>query len=562
MATQTASGSTQSGKFPRMSIVSFAGPTQVALDLVPPGPVTVGRRLGHDIQLADPASRDHALFVYSGELAPGHWSVIDTDSKHGTRLNGELLKPHTRYPIQHGDLIQITHWTLQVVDEGERNKDSSVVSVADDDHAMDATMISEVRSSHAAHPSQRHLALLLECAHQIHSAGNTASLAEAVLDAVVHGTGLPNAAFLKPITADGSVSVVAHRGAILTKQGRPNLSRSLIERASAGVPVRMNRSQHQMFAGASILELGIEEALCAPILLGGAVAGYIYLDSRQRDRDSSEISQEHAEYIVGLSQIAAMAMANLMRLDLKDRVAKIEADIAAAAEAQRWVLPTRQGVFGELSYLGESRPGRVVSGDFFDVIQLDRERLAVTLGDVSGKGVAASVLMTVAQGFLHAALKEHGDPGRAVFDLNNYVEPRCVTGRFLTLWAGVIDTSRDLLTYVDAGHGYAVLESGGMMRQLNEAGGLPIGIALASAYENAAVPFPSGSRMLVVSDGLIEQAGRDGHKAEEFGFTRVKDVLRGMDSASDPIAEIFNAIDLHAGGPLSDDATAVLVQRA
>lgn len=494
-------------------------------------------------------------------VSDGHWCIIDTESKHGTRLNGEMLKPQMRFPLEHGDLIQITHWTLQIVDEQRQRQDSSFVAVCDDDPSAESTLISEVRSSQAIHPSQRQLDQLLSCATAIHQAADTTSLAEAVLDALVRATGLPNAAFLKPLTADGQVSVVGQRGAILSKHGRPNLSRSLIERASSGAAVRMNRSQNQAFTGASILELGIEEAICSPIMLSNTVAGYIYVDSRRGDTESAPITADAAEFVVGLSQITAMAMANLMRLDLQKRYSRIEADIAAAAEAQRWVLPTRQGDFGPLTYLGESRPGKVVSGDFFDVIRLDSHRLGITLGDVSGKGIAASVLMTVAQGFLHGSIAQHGDPARAAFDLNRYVEPRCATGRFVTLWAGVFDAAAGTLTYVDAGHGYALLSHGDAVAHLNKRGGVPIGVAPDSPYDNAVVSLEPGSRVLVVSDGLIEQTGRDAMKDEEFGFERVKGILRSVQEGDDEIAALFDAIDRHAGGPLADDATAVLVRR-
>src|SRR5690606_25746527 len=151
------------------------------------------------------------------------------------------------------------------------------------------------------------------------------------------------------------------------------------------------------------------------------------------------------------------ALSNLKRKEIEQRHARIQAELHAGAEAQRWILPKREGNFGSIAYIGESRPGMHMGGDFFDVIPLGEDRLAVTLGDVTGKGVSASVLMTTTQGFLHAALQQHGDPHRAVVDLCRFVHPRRPESRFVTLWVGVFDAKARTLRYVDAGHGHAMM---------------------------------------------------------------------------------------------------------
>ena len=94
---------------------------------------------------------------------------------------------------------------------------------------------------------------------------------------------------------------------------------------------------------------------------------------------------------------------------------RVDRELHAAAEVQRALFPqeTKAGEYYETC--GDSIPCRAIGGDFFDIIDLGEGRLAVALGDVSGKGVAAGVLMTATQGFLHACLREHGDVKRAAF---------------------------------------------------------------------------------------------------------------------------------------------------
>jgi sigma-B regulation protein RsbU (phosphoserine phosphatase) len=160
-----------------------------------------------------------------------------------------------------------------------------------------------------------------------------------------------------------------------------------------------------------------------------------------------------AGFAIGLSRLAALAWANLRRVEAELRSAAMEAELSAAGRMQGLLLPPREGAHGPFRYAGQSRPGRYVGGDFFDVIALTDDRLAVAVGDVSGKGVEAAVLIIASQGFLHAALHEHGDPGRAVTELNRYVFPRCPAGKFITLWIGVLDRTTMTMQAVDAGHG-------------------------------------------------------------------------------------------------------------
>ncbi len=195
--------------------------------------------------------------------------------------------------------------------------------------------------------------------------------------------------------------------------------------------------------------------------------------------------------------MAGLSLANLKRIDMEHRQAFMDAEIQAAAEAQQWILPPRQQICGAFSCTGHSRPGRHLGGDFFDVIPLADGKLAVSLGDVSGKGMAAAVLMTTAQGFLHASLLQHGDVARAVTQLNQFVSPRVPADKFLTLWAAVFDPSAGTVSYVDAGHGYALMidGAGGHVEQLSGGEGLPVGVTEDCIYEAQTLALPhAGAR--------------------------------------------------------------------
>lgn len=548
-----------------LKLVTVGGPDERSLVLEPPGPLTIGRRTEHDLALTDPASRDHAILIYEDRSGRGLWYIIDTESKHGTRLNGVALLSGRRYPVEAGDLIEIKPWTFQIVDPLASQSDKSVVQTIDD-AAADQSNINIIDTTAYHEPTKRRLALLLRCAEAMHRADDEQSLAEVVLDAAVSGTGFANAAFLKPMTADGSIRVLSQRGKAVGDASNPKLSRSLIHKASSGTPVRLTHEESQLVPGVSIVELGIHEAMCVPIMLGETVAGFLYLDNRRNDSDTGPVATDAADFAIGIAQLAAMSLANLMRLDLQRRSIELEADLRATGEAQQMLLPRRKQQFGRWLYTGENRAGRLVSGDFFDVIELADDRIAVTLGDVVGKGIRASVLMTTAHGFLHAALSEHGDPARAVRELNRFIQPRCSSGVFITLWLGVFDANAHTLHYADFGHGHAVLlPADGDPTRLTEAGGMPIGINAEIECDATEIPFRSGDRAVIVSDGLVEQTSRKvgSERPKQFGLDAIIEVLRNASADDDQVAMLFDAVVAHAGTEhLADDATALLVRWA
>jgi serine phosphatase RsbU (regulator of sigma subunit) len=216
--------------------------------------------------------------------------------------------------------------------------------------------------------------------------------------------------------------------------------------------------------------------------------------------------------------------------------------------------------------VGESRAGTYLGGDFFDIITLPDGKLAIALGDVTGHGVAASVLMTATQGFLHAALEQHADAARAVNLLNRFIHPRRSDEKFVTLWVGIFDLANKTLQYVDGGHGYAqMLRADGTFEALDGGDGLPVGVFDGIEYSSVETALGPGDRMLVVSDGIVEQFGPvqkpDGTTAlDHFNLEGVEKTIRALSPADDIVARLFEAVVKHAHSPtLQDDATAVLV---
>lgn len=545
----------------RAWLVALSGPSLKPIEIAgTPGGVTVGRHEACDVRLpaeADKVSRQHFRVIHSAN----GWRVCDLNSRWGTFLNGNKLAGLREVPLAEGDLLRVVPWTFHFTVHGVRRGET----VTTEDSTT--TLVRPISPDAARTLASEMLTLLLESAAAIHDAGNEAGLAEALMDAAVRGTGLPNAAVLRPLDAGGRLEIIASRQSI-RGDSAPAFSRSLIAAASQGEVVELNSFSKQD-VGQSIVQLGITSALCVPLMLGSVEAGeagrvvaaYLYLD--RRGGIPRPLPSGAAPFCQALGRLAGLALANLKRLEVEKRQAALELDLSAAAAAQKWIMPTSETQAGPLFVFGLSRAGAYVGGDFFDVIPVGENRVAVALGDVAGHGVAASVLMTAAQGFLHASLRQQKDLTQVVKDLNAFICARQKDARFMTLWVGIFDANLQQVQYVNAGHGFAMIAlPKGQFQMLDGGDDLPIGLDRNAKFLPIVESLPEAGRVIIVSDGIIEQVGvpAAGAPREQFGLERIKSAVAAA-PGGEAIQAIFDAVVRHAqSASLSDDATAVLVR--
>jgi phosphoserine phosphatase RsbU/P len=501
---------------------------------------------------AEEVSRHHAEFVFQD----ARWHVADLGSRWGTMVNGMKLTPHRPVSIGEGDLIRIHPWTFRFSLRGALPADS--VALDEDDHS---TMV-RLAPDRAGEPMRQDiLTLLLEAAASIQAAADEQALAVALTDAARRGSGMTTATLLRALDANGNVTAI---GADPGKSpaGQLRFSRSLLKAASRGSVAEFSGASKMDFSQ-SMMQSNVRAAICAPLMHGTTVSAYLYLDSVGGFGGAS-IHPHATAFCQALARMGGLALANLNRVAIERRAAQLEAELTAAAVAQQWILPRQPIASGPFICVGQTRPGGYLGGDFFDAQVLADGRLAVTLGDVSGHGAAASVLMTAAQGFLHASLAGHGDLASAMANLNAFVRPRCPNDKFITLWTGLFDPRQMTLHYIDAGHGYAVLlKDNGSFQKLEENGGLPIGVDLDFVYRPATVSLQPGERVLVISDGIIEQCSGDSSILPERGQFGLHGVMAAIQRSGggDLIDQIFTALCEFAGGThLSDDATGILVK--
>ncbi|USN99901.1 MAG: SpoIIE family protein phosphatase [Phycisphaeraceae bacterium] len=543
----------------RLRLEAIAGPPIDQIAVRPDAPVVIGRSSNVDHQLADKTvSRRHCRVLRRGS----DWLLTDLESRHGTFLNGIRLEPEQPAPLNDGDLVRVGPWTLRVIDDADRSTSMPTTNdLATTSHRVQRVPVRELRSV-----AQQRLDLLIECAAAINAATSERDLGDKALDAVTRGTGFRRAAFIRQVSSSGDVQVISAAGPETDRLVGPDdpthreggeppapkftFSRSLINAASNGEIVRMTGDSGVNY-GESIIRLGIHAALCAPIMLGSSVEAYLYLDARDAEES---IANDAAAFCQAVSRMCGLALGNLKRIEHEKKSGRLMAEIRAAREAQVRLMPKALDTVGAFEYAMQNKPGRTVAGDLFDAVPLGDGRLALFLGDVIGKGVAAAILMATAQAELRMALT-HGDSAdEAIRAANKSLYARSADGEFVSLWLGVLDPETETLEFVDAGHGlWFIVSPAGECRSIECEGGLVLGVKPDADYQRESVAFPRGSRLVVFSDGLLEQHNPDG---EQFGLERAMAALRSSRAPRDDVVALAKAVRDHAEtDALSDDLT-------
>lgn len=583
-----------------MSIVGEPAPITLEVASGPPlrpvtiraatarAPLTLGRSTTCRIVLADPdgaVSRIHAeLSCIPGDPFP--WRLRDRASRHGTFVNAERLNGEQPWPLRPGDLVRVGPWTFRIV-IGELAGTRRVAATTDD-RRFTGTLVKRLGDQPLESAAQRRLNILMQCAGEIPSARTQDDIAAVALRALVEGSGFPRCAILQIAEGD-AVEILAQSGA---EDAR--FSRSLLQAAAdphnGGQTVILNPGQihtgHEL--GQSITMLDISAALCAPVMVdriplaradsGFAAAptpapvaapeAFVYLDARGQVRGGEGISSETVAFCQAVARLCGLALSNIGRAEIEREAHRRQGELSAARDVQRIIMPPPSGRFicgggMNLSYHVASIPGRLVAGDLFDVFAIDTARVGVLLGDVVGKGIAAGMVMANVQAHLSRLMRSERDPapalnvvGRLIAEYSDRLaEEHGRVSLFVSLFAAVIDLREGTMRYSDAGHGYGLLRRPGAAPERPfMLGGAPLGVSPESEYESTTIAVEPGSRLILFSDGLIEQRDAGG---KAFGLDRTLEALHSLRTPEVEVGELIESVRTHCGPEtgFADDIT-------
>jgi sigma-B regulation protein RsbU (phosphoserine phosphatase) len=207
---------------------------------------------------------------------------------------------------------------------------------------------------------------------------------------------------------------------------------------------------------------------------------------------------------------------------------RVQRDLELAAEVQRRLLPHEPPASGAFALAAFSLPARTVGGDYYDFLDLGGERIGIALADISGKGIAAALLMSVVQASLRVIATEGELPlSELAARMNGFIYRSTATNKYATFFYAQIDQCSRRLRYVNAGHNapYLVRRSGAVV-EITELtiGGTVLGLFPEVQYDDATVDLCPGDLLVAFTDGVTEALDAEG---QEFGEERLKTFLRG-----------------------------------
>jgi sigma-B regulation protein RsbU (phosphoserine phosphatase) len=318
-------------------------------------------------------------------------------------------------------------------------------------------------------------------------------------------------------------------------------------------------NQGDISLGQSILDLKLLTVMCVPLRVKNRMIGLLYVDSRA---STKEFKDKDLTLLKALAAQVAIAIDNARLLKHYVEKQRIQEELAVAQKIQQSLLPRGGLQQPGLDVHGISVSCEETGGDYFDYIRRPGGRLALVVGDVSGHGVGAALLMSTARALLRAFTAGEASPHEAVTRLNRFLSADVETGRFMTLFYGELSLRERRLTYVRAGHNEPVVfrRSKGTFEELGE-GGIALAMMEDFEFESAGpVQLEKGDVLCLYSDGLVEAMNP---AREPFGMDRLRELIRGTADlpAKDVVERTRKAVREFTGVDAREDDLTLVVAK-
>lgn len=527
---------------------------------------TIGRSARSDVCIPDAfASRLHAEVTKDGDA----YFLHDLGSANGTRFNGRLVT--TPMPIFGGDEIRIGETVLKFEDDAiERNISATLISEPTDALGSQQTIAlsrdqmptSDIFDSQFQDRREL-LGIISKVGVALLSSSGMDETLNLVASLVFDAVPAERCVIMlrDEKAADGMKILVARTRDKDDPIEEVRISRTVMQEViENGKSVLTSDAQHDpRFASQTMILLGIRSVLAVPLSVDGKeVFGIVYADSPTEERTFSE---EHLDILTTLASVASIRLENARLLEERFERERMERELEVAIEIQQRFQPSAPPKIAGYEFIGISFACYEIGGDYYDFIPLSNGNMLVALGDVSGKGTAAALLMSSLHAALHAQVVTKIELPEMISAVNNYMAETTPSNRFITLFTTELDTETGSLKFINAGHNPPlIVRADGSVEQL-ASGGFPLGIIPNADYEVGNAALNPGESLIIYSDGVTEAENADG---EEFGIEKLSEVLtqnhhRSASGMRDRI-ELSLSSFTHSA-PAGDDITLVIVKR-
>lgn len=542
--------------------------------------ITIGRSARNDLCIPDPfASRVHAEVRREGD----EYVLQDLGSANGTLYNGATVDGVVH--LTAGGRIQIGETEI-VYDDGTFNSGMGATMITDNTSSLPEATIAlasgdrttsglleaiegartqpEEIAATTVTPKAKQgdlLALISKVGITLLSSDTLNETLEQIVSLVFEA--VPADRCLIMMRDEGSEDLrvaVARLRDRVGEVGEIRVSRNVLDEVVIrGKSVLTSDAQHDpRFASGTVVLQGVRSVLAVPLGVADKVFGIIYADSPIAE---GRFTEDHLKVLTTLASVAAIRVENARLIEARFERERLERELALASEIQQRFQPTAPPQVNGYELQGISFPCYEIGGDYYDFIEREDGRLVIALGDVSGKGTAAALLMSSLHAAIHAQSASHNTLSATISAVNRYLADNIPANRFVTLFYAELDPESGALSFLNAGHNPPlIVHSAGTVEQL-ASGGLPLGIKRDAEYREGRTQMQRGDVLVIYSDGVTEAVSPTG---EEFGATRLYEVVsRNIEASAAGIRDrIESSLTKFAQGTsAADDITLVIVKR-
>jgi len=528
---------------------------------------TIGRSARSDVCIPDAfASRLHAEVRLEGD----QYVLVDLESANGTRYNGQPVSGSV--PIASNGVIQIGETSITFVADERPASTINATLLGDRTSTLDPSKTialtgrrnptTEILVSQTSSRTDL-LGLISKVGVTLLSATGLDDTLDQIASLVFEAVPAERVVIMqRDESADGGLQVkVARRRGESEPLDEVRISRNVMaEVMENGKAVLTSDAQHDpKFASQTMVLQGIRSVLAVPLSVDERhIFGLIYADSPTHE---TTFKEEHLDILTTLASVASIRVENASLLDERMNRERMERELELATEIQQRFQPAGPPKVEGYDFQGISFSCYEIGGDYYDFIPRHNGNMMLALGDVSGKGTAAALLMSSLHAAIHAQVSAKRDLSDTVVSINEYLAENTPSNRFVTLFISELDPQTGEITFINAGHNPPlVVRANGSIERL-ESGGLPLGLMGFAQYEVGKATLGSGDVLFVYSDGVSEANDID---ENEFGMERLQAVLATNvgRTASGIRDKVESALSEFTGtAPANDDITLLIVKR-
>jgi sigma-B regulation protein RsbU (phosphoserine phosphatase) len=311
------------------------------------------------------------------------------------------------------------------------------------------------------------------------------------------------------------------------------------------------------FSGVRV-EGDVKTLLCVPLLVKNRLVGILAIFNKRQDGQFTEDDKRLLSIIAAQS---GQILENARLYEQERSLLVVQEQIRLASRIQLDLLPKQAPSIPGYDIAGRTIPAQMVGGDYYDFIPIDETRMACCLGDVSGKGLPASLLMANLQATLRAQSSVINSAKECVSRSNRMLHQSTSDEKFATLFYGILNSQTHELSFCNAGHDPPFLVSASGESRRLKTGGIVLSMMESFPFAEETTPLSSGDLLVLYSDGLTESMNADGGM---FGEEKIAELLETWKdkSAVEIIENMISAVKEHAGAtPQSDDLTMVVIKK-